>query len=91
MQRITGRSPVASFMLWSILFIGLTVGCAETPQLPNVVPPRDQTRIYVANEGSNTVSVIDGDTFKPVGVIESLNHATHDLALTRDGRKLCAT
>jgi YVTN family beta-propeller protein len=91
MQRITGVSPVASFKLWPILLAGLIVGCAETPSVSNVMPPRDSTRIYVANEGSNTVSVIDGDTFKPVGEIESLNYATHDLALTRDGRKLFAT
>ena len=91
MQWITGTSPLASFTLWPIFLASLIVSCAETPPVSNVMPPRDATRIYVANESSNTVSVIDGDTFKPVGEIETLNHATHDLALTRDCRKLFAT
>ena len=75
MQWITGTSPLASFTLWPIFLASLIVSCAETPPVSNVMPPRDATRIYVANESSNTVSVIDGDTFKPVGEIETLNHA----------------
>jgi len=49
------------------------------------------SRIYVANESSNDVSVIDGNTFQPVGTIPSLNHSTHDLAVSRDGRRLYAS
>lgn len=84
-------SPFIASLMLAVFGVVAMSGCAETPPPQNVSPPRDPTRIYVANEGSNTVSVIDGDTFKPIGEIESLNHATHDLALTRDGRKLFAT
>ena len=83
--------PFAWSVLGAIVLNGYVAGCAEAPPAQNVMPPRDPTRIYVANEGSNTVSVIDGDTFQPVAEIQSLNYATHDLALTRDGRKLFAT
>ena len=48
-------------------------------------------RIYVANESSNDVSVIDATTFEPVGTIAAMNHSTHDLAISRDGRRLFAT
>lgn len=48
-------------------------------------------RIYVANESTNDVSVIDATTFQPVGTIPSLNHSTHDLAVSRDGRRLYAS
>ena len=51
------------------------------------LPPR----IYVANESSNDVSVIDATTFEPVGTIAAMNHSTHDLAISRDGRRLYAT
>jgi YVTN family beta-propeller protein len=49
------------------------------------------SRIYVANESSNDVSVIDASTFQPVGTIPALNHSTHDLAVSRDGRRLYAS
>jgi YVTN family beta-propeller protein len=45
----------------------------------------------VANESSNDISVIDANTFEPVGSIPALNHSTHDLAVTRDGRRVYAT
>lgn len=48
-------------------------------------------RIYVANESSNDVSVIDANTFQSVGAIPALNHSTHDLAVSRDGRRLYAS
>lgn len=49
------------------------------------------SRIYVANESSNDVSVIDANSFQPIGSIPSLNHSTHDLAVSRDGRRVYAT
>jgi YVTN family beta-propeller protein len=49
------------------------------------------SRIYVANESSNDVSVIDATTFESMGTIPALNHSTHDLAISRDGRRLYAT
>lgn len=54
-------------------------------------PPTIPARIYVANESSNDVSVIDATTFQPIGTIAAKNHSTHDLAVTRDGRRLFAT
>jgi YVTN family beta-propeller protein len=48
-------------------------------------------RIYVANESSNSVTVIDAVTFAVLGTIDTRGHATHDLALTRDGKRLFAT
>lgn len=48
-------------------------------------------RIYVANESTNDVSVIDATTFQAIGTIPSLNHSTHDLAVSRDGRRLYAS
>ncbi len=48
-------------------------------------------RIFVANESSNDVSVIDANTYQPITTIPAKNHSTHDLAVTRDGRRLFAT
>jgi len=55
---------------------------AEEPTRPHV---------FVANESSNTVTVVDGETFTVVGTVDARNHATHDLAVSRDGRWLFAT
>lgn len=63
-------------------------GCVVEPPRPAEVP---KTRIYVANESSNTVTVIDGQTFAVVATIDARNHATHDLSLSRDGKWLFAT
>jgi YVTN family beta-propeller protein len=69
-------------------------GCAERPGL--LTPANDEplafpSRIYVANESSNDISVIDAATFQLVGTIPAMNHSTHDLAVSRDGRRLYAT
>jgi YVTN family beta-propeller protein len=72
----------------ALVLVALGVSACASPPPPAAVP---QNRIYVANESSNTVSVIDGNTFALVGSIDALNHSTHDLALTRDGRLLFAT
>lgn len=37
------------------------------------------------------MTVIDGTTFQVLASVDSRNHATHDLALTRDGKRLFAT
>lgn len=47
--------------------------------------------VYVTNERSNDVTVIDAATFAVVGTVDAKNHSTHDLALTRDGKWLFAT
>ena len=51
----------------------------------------DPPRVYVANESSSSVSVVDGGTYKVIKEVDALNHGTHDLALTRDGKRLFAT
>ena len=82
--------------------IGLA-GCAERPewlqptsmgsqaQPQSIAQATLPSRIYVANESTNDVSVIDATSFQPVGTIASLNHSTHDLAVSRDGRRLYAS
>src|SRR4026208_2364398 len=50
-----------------------------------------RARVFVASESSNSVTVIDGDSFQVVGTVDARNHATHDLAVSRDGRWLFAT
>ena len=75
-----------------------TAGGATTrPASPGSRPPTpatsplDRTRIYVANESSNSVTVIDGARYTVLATVEALNRSTHDLALSRDGRTLLAT
>lgn len=63
--------------------------CAEVE--PVKAPVDVPARIYVANESSNDVSVIDATNFQPVGTIDPKNQSTHDLAVSRDGRRLYAT
>lgn len=63
--------------------------CAEVE--PVKAPVDVPARIYVANESSNDVSVIDATNFQPVGTIDAKNQSTHDLAVSRDGRRLYAT
>ena len=48
-------------------------------------------RVYVANESSNSVTVIDALTFKVIATVDTKNFSTHDLALSRDGTRLYAT
>ena len=101
MQR---KRPFASMLTWSLvlLLVGLT-GCTALPQQeastqpPPPSPPARETpvplgpRIYVANESSNSVTVIDGVSFTTLGTVDARNQATHDLALFRDGTRLFAT
>jgi YVTN family beta-propeller protein len=69
----------------------LLAGCASAPPPPSAEAPTPGTRIYVANESSNDVTVVDGSSFAVVGTVDAKNHSTHDLALTRDGKLLFAT
>jgi len=64
-------------------------GCTEMQGKEAEEPAH--SRVYVANESSNSVTVIDGDSFQVVGTVDARNHATHDLAVSRDGRWLFAT
>lgn len=67
-------------------------GCAtETQTTKDAADESNRSRVFVANESSNSVTVIDGDNFQVVGTVDARNHATHDLAVSRDGRWLFAT
>src|SRR5438128_672888 len=63
----------------------ILAGCATAQPEPST------PRIYVANESSNSVTVIDGNKYEVIGTVDARNHSTHDLALTRDGKRLFAT
>ncbi len=98
------KRPCANMLTWSLvlLLVGLA-GCTAVPrqeastQPPPPAPPARETpvqlgpRIYVANESSNSVTVIDGVSFTTLGTVDTRNQATHDLALSRDGTRLFAT
>ena len=72
------------------LALSLLSSCAELEKTLGKTTPLSP-RVYVANESSNSVSVIDALTFKVIATVDSKNFATHDLALSRDGTRLYAT
>ena len=78
--------PSAGLMLF---LIALLTGCSAFAPPPK--PEGLNTRVYTANESSNTVTVLDGDTYQVIGDIETLNYGAHDLALSRDGKQLWVT
>ena len=84
------RTPFFSrrYTLAIVLLVALA-GCAETQT--KEADESTGSRVFVANESSNTVTVVDGDSFQVVATVDSRNHATHDLAVSRDGRWLFAT
>ena len=82
------RRPAVCFLAIFSAWAGLA-GCApETLPRPAVAI---ETRVYVANESSNSVTVVDAGTLQVRATIDARNHATHDLAVSRDGRLLLAT
>lgn len=64
-------------------------GCAPAPASRPAVGPAG--RVYVANEGSGSVSIIDAREMKVLHTVDLGTPGTHDLALTRDGKTLFAT
>jgi len=80
---------------WLLLIPWLLLsGCADsykTAVAPKTELPPLASRIYAANESSNTVSVIDAQTLQPIASIDAKNISTHDIALSRDGNRLYAT
>jgi YVTN family beta-propeller protein len=66
-------------------------GCAGIGELFSKPQAAAGPRIYVANESSNSVTVIDAQKFEVIGTVDAKNHSTHDLALSRDGKRLFAT
>jgi YVTN family beta-propeller protein len=87
MRRAPRRNLIRTALVVPVL--SLATGCAELEVKPDEAGPR--ARVFVANESSNTVTVVDGESFQVVGTVEARNHATHDLAVSRDGRWLFAT
>ena len=85
-MRPTRSVPARLVPLLALLALA---GCAEVKPKDRVVEPK--TRIYVANESGNSVTVVDGTTFQVIGTVDARNHSTHDLAVTRDGKWLFAT
>src|SRR4026207_1095776 len=81
-RRSPGRALVAAAL-------AALSGCTEMQGKEAEEPAH--SRGYVANESSNSVTGIDGDSFQVVGTVDARNHATHDLAVSRDGRWLFAT
>lgn len=76
----------------TLLLATALTGCDTISQL--MAPPKPaglNTRVYTANESSNTVTVLDGDAYKVIGDIDTLNYGPHDLALSRDGKHLWVT
>jgi YVTN family beta-propeller protein len=72
-----------------VLSLGLVAGCADMQV--KEIEEASRSRVFVANESSNNVTVVDGDSFQVVATVDARNHATHDLAVSRDGRWLFAT
>jgi YVTN family beta-propeller protein len=72
-----------------VLSLGLVAGCAGMQV--KEIEEASRSRVFVANESSNNVTVVDGDSFQVVATVDARNHATHDLAVSRDGRWLFAT
>ena len=87
------NKPFQTTLLTLLGILALTLlGCAKVPKLfKSTELDPSKPRIYVANESSNTVSVIDVKTFRLIGMVDTKNHSPHDLALTRDGKRLFAT
>jgi YVTN family beta-propeller protein len=82
---------VHSIASLSFLVVALGLGSCASPPLQPAAAPEPTTRIYVANESSNSVTVVDATTLAVVATIDARNYSTHDLSLTRDGRRLFAT
>jgi YVTN family beta-propeller protein len=72
-----------------VLSLGLVAGCAGMQV--KEIEEASRSRVFVANESSNNVTVVDGDSFQVIATVDARNHATHDLAVSRDGRWLFAT
>jgi YVTN family beta-propeller protein len=68
-----------------------TSAASPTPAPAAPAVPGEGPRIYVANESSSSITVIDGLTYRVLGTVDARNHGTHDLSLSRDGRRLFAT
>ncbi|MCA9461796.1 MAG: hypothetical protein KC590_06645, partial [Nitrospira sp.] len=72
-QRITFSTPLLISM--PLLLGALLTGCETMQKLVSTPKPQGlNTRVYSANESSNTVTVMDGDTYQVLGEIDTLNY-----------------
>ncbi len=87
------RTGVRSAIIGGYLAFSLSVltGCAKLLESQKEQAAPSTSRIYVANESSNSVTVIDAVTYKVIGTVDAKNSSTHDLSLSRDGKWLFAT
>lgn len=85
------RFRVTTPLLTGVAIFTLAHLTACSVLMPPPKPEGLNTRVYTANESSNTVTVLDGDTYQVIGDIETLNYGPHDLALSRDGKQLWVT
>jgi len=75
-----------------MLLFTIFLSCATVPDKKEEVQQQPLTpRIYVANESSNSVTVIDVASLKVIATVDALNHSTHDLSVSRDGKWVFAT
>ncbi len=84
---------IKSSVISEVLLIAflLLASCATIEKKEEAPQQALTPRIYVANESSNSVTVIDAASLKVIATIDALNHSTHDLSVSRDGRWVFAT
>ena len=70
MKRIGSRSMILTGYL--AFFLGLLGGCAELAEVQKEKVEQPKSRVYVANESSNSVTVIDAVTFKVIGTVDEI-------------------
>ncbi len=87
------RTGSRAMILGGILMVSLALlaGCAELLELQKEKADLPKSRVYVANESSSSVTVIDAVTFEVIATVDAKNSSTHDLSLSRDGKWLFAT
>jgi YVTN family beta-propeller protein len=80
--------PSAPGLTLIATIVCLVVGCTAF-EPAQTSPPG--ARIYVANESSNNVTVINAADYRVIATVDARSQSTHDLSLTRDGKWLFAT
>ena len=80
-----------SFKVIPILLLAFLTACAMVEPRGGGGGGKVGNRIYVANQGANTVSFIDATSHAVIKTVQLDVKGPHDLALTRDGRTLYVT
>lgn len=66
-----------------------TIGVGHRPE--GIVANSGGTKVYVANAGSNSISVIDTDARKVINTIGNFGYSPSELAMSTNGRWIYAT